>query len=57
MASDIAGSSNGRTIAFGAIYHGSNPCPAARHKYPPREGYFVPNLDNVDKELNERLAN
>ena len=25
----IAGSSNGRTAAFGAVSHGSNPCPAA----------------------------
>lgn len=25
----IAGSSNGRTAAFGAVYRGSNPCPAA----------------------------
>ncbi len=25
----IAGSSNGRTTAFEAVYHGPNPCPAA----------------------------
>jgi hypothetical protein len=25
----IGGSSNGRTAAFEAVYHGSNPCPPA----------------------------
>ena len=30
FALNIAGSSNGRTAAFGAVYLGSNPGPAAR---------------------------
>ncbi len=27
---EVAGSSNGKTAAFGAAYRGSNPCPAAK---------------------------
>lgn len=26
----VRGSSNGRTIAFEAVYHGSNPCPRVK---------------------------
>ena len=27
----IRGSSNGKTAAFEAVYHGSNPCPRAKN--------------------------
>lgn len=27
----VRGSSNGRTIAFEAVYHGSNPCPRVKN--------------------------
>lgn len=37
----FAGSSNGRTIAFGVIYSGSSPGPAARHKLSSFVGNFV----------------
>ena len=36
----IAGSSNGRTAAFEAVYLGSNPSPAAKIKYPNKVGVF-----------------
>ncbi len=45
-----AGSSNGRTTAFGAVYHGSNPCPAAFKKRPPSGGFFETN------ELNDSIG-
>ena len=36
----IAGSSNGRTAAFEAVYLGSNPSPAAKIKHPNKVGVF-----------------